>query len=332
MDFIDIYSKECEINLLKSSHYFESCYDIFIIKAKELEINKNLYNLVTESEESFILEASIQGLVDKVVKTIESIINAISFMITKIVDKITGKEYKKKIEELEKKIDEINDKVEIDNINKKKIDIHDDKKCKEELNKYIREMTKLERKLMTMRFDNMINPTMTDGKLIVECNLLIKEIDDLNDKYDKSFLEENKDIIEMASKDAIRFSKKQLDNVKVDYEAIEKGSKEVLMQFKKDADGCEIPIKLNILQKISNSIATRVRRVVNRVSSYRHRNLSAVLGIGALIAGITLISKNEKAKEKVKGMYKKGMEAINKKNEELEKQIAENMEKLSKNK
>ena len=74
MDFIDIYSKECEIKLLKSSHYFESCYDRFIIKAKELEINKNLYNLVTESEESFILEASIQGLVDKVVKTIESII------------------------------------------------------------------------------------------------------------------------------------------------------------------------------------------------------------------------------------------------------------------
>ena len=57
---------------------------------------------------------------------------------------------------------------------------------------------------------------------MVEYMEIETKMDKLNDKSDEAFLEKNEKIIKMAAKDAIRFSKKQLDNVKVDYDALEK--------------------------------------------------------------------------------------------------------------
>ena len=117
------------------------------------------------------------------------------------------------------------------------------------LDDYIKQMVSLERKLMNIKDGALLNvPGSSNNLHVIEANEILHEIDKLNQKYDSEFLSKNDKVIKLAAKDAIRFNEKQLQQVKVDYDAVEKGSKEVLAMFKKDAKGCDVPVKLNGIQ------------------------------------------------------------------------------------
>ena len=309
---------ECDIRLNKIDHVYKSFYESFNIRIQELNVNKMFSEFVTESTYDVVYEKSLSDLVSTVVKAIEQFISNIVDFIKLSKDKIvflfTDKKNKEKLDNLEKVIDE----VEIDKTVEIDTSEEDEKKM---LDEYIREMSKLERELMGLKLENKTNPLYKSNQYMVEYMEIEKKMDKLNDKFDKAFLEKNEKIIKMAAKDAIRFSKKQLDNVKVDYDALEKKSSDILKEFKKDANGCEVPVKLNMLQKMSRSIATRTRKSVQRMTSRKHGNIAAVIAITVGAVTIKHVARNPEVLKKVAEGGKKINDALDAKIQQLENDI-----------
>jgi hypothetical protein len=124
----------------------------------------------------------------------------------------------------------------------------------------------------------------------------------LEAKYDSKFISEHQQVIELASKDAIRFSEKQLKDVELDFDAIMKNSKKVLKQFKTDANGCKEPVKLNILQKMIRALATKIRQVTIATGKRHDKNLAAVLAlVGTSLAVAAYMNNFAGTKDKVNG-------------------------------
>jgi hypothetical protein len=313
MDALQIYEKECNVSLLKINNLMESVYDTFLIEAKELEMNTSIYHLISESDAEIVYEAQVSDLSKKVVNAITAIMKQIEEYIDKvkreIIENFSEKEKKEKLKVIKENIDKLD--------SKEKVEIEDDAAKRKLLDEYLRDMLKLERKLVNLKVSYKMRVIRQDGIFIIEANKITDEMNKLNAKFDEDFLNDNKDIIQMASKDAVRFSEKQLDNIRVDYNALEKGSDEILQQFKKDANGCEIPEHLNIIQRMSNSVATRVRRVAAKLTEYRHRNLGKIIALGTVALGITAYMKFPPVKNKVNNskIGKGAMKIVNDLNE-----------------
>ena len=257
-------------------------YNDYLISSSGMEI----YAL--EYTNGVYTEASLKEFGEKVAATIDKIIKAIgdffASAISSISSAFTKSNAKEKLEELEK----------ADLSKAEKVTIHSAEKEKEALNKYIQEMLKLERDVIVARGN--IYATNSDGERalsMAELDKISKKIDELNASYDKEFLDVNKDTIQLAAKDAVRFSKKALDNVKVDFEEVEKNHKKILKEFKKNAEGVDVPVKHNLIMKIINSVATRMRKVESMVVSYRKKNLFATLAISAATAIGTKVVKDK---------------------------------------
>ena len=254
--YIEYFEKEAELAMKEAYHEFLSEYasnDILMM-------------------ESVFTESS--NILDKAKDTIRKIIDAIknffSNAIKTISDIFTKKDAEKKLEELEK----------ADIPASQKVTIVSSDKDKELLNNYIKEMVKIERELMAIKGTIKGNMIIGDKDLaMLEYQKVSKKIDDLNAEYDKKFLKDNQETIELAAKDAIRFSKKQLNNIKVDFKALEDEHTKILKEFEKDADGCDVPIKHNILVKMANSLGTRMRKVEASLVKCRKINVLAALAI-----------------------------------------------------
>ena len=286
MNIFNTLDLEYDIEFAKINHVFESTYDMTMIKLKELEMNCVHSDIITESDAGYVYEGAVKNLLISAKEFIEKIIAKLKEFFTgskKEMDEEEVAKAKKMAEEIIKNPDAIKDD---------KIEVYDHENDKKELDKYIREMLKLERKVMNLKVSSKLkaNNKSDEVLILMEFQQLLREIDKLNDEYDSSLLTENDNIIKKAKVDAIRFSQKQLDKIKIDYDAVEKNSDKVLQLFKKDIDGCEIPEQLNLLQKLSNSIATRVRKYSLRISTYRHKSLSTIIALGAMAGLGTVVA------------------------------------------
>lgn len=303
------YSKEAEINLMKIEQFSESAFDQLIIKTMELGANRVVNSYITESECEIISEATISEFAKKVVTAIEKIIGTIKEYIKKMADKVKSLITKDEKDALDKVKDHVNK----NNITEK-VDMYDEEANKKMLDEYIQKMVKLERKLMICKVDSKMRDK-TSHRNFVEITIILHEMDKLEQEYDRKFLNDNADLISMAAKDAIRFNEKQLNNVKVNYDAVEKGSEQVLAVFKKDAEGCDVPEKLNVIQNMSNRIATRVRQYTLKMSTQRHHNLKTVLTLGTLsMAGkfaVDVYKYNPEVKKQVDDAAAKVMDKLN---------------------
>lgn len=310
MDELSLYIKEFDLNLLKFNHEFDTNNSLFMIESRTLDLEKDMYNVITESEYDIILESKISDIGKSIGNFIEKVIKTITDLTDKCIKSIKSIFSKNEKEEMEKLIEvaknpQTEEQKEILEEEKVEVIVNNNH---EVLNNYIKELVVLERKLLNLKVDKYnvnkkINKRIIDDEkemrknedqnspslksikkmksmetqkedILYEINKIDKKIDQLNSKYDKEFLNENKKVIEMSLKDAIRFNDKQLENVKLDFEAVEKNSKKVLKEFKKDAEGNDIPVKsINIIKKMVNCLSTRLRKVMLERTTYERHNL-----------------------------------------------------------
>lgn len=300
MENLDILSKQYELNFLKLDDIYQTQSDKVNIDIFEMTLNIGTNGIITESESDVICESIISNFAKKTVDVIGKIIQMLVDFFKQIKNKIhylfLTKEEKMQLQNVMNDPNVLN--------SKEKIEIFDDEKNKKMLNEYVKEMAKLEREVLNLQI-NMSHASAKKSSLYtIQYNKLIKKIDDINEKYDKKFLDNNDATIKLALKDAIRFTDKQLDKIKIDFDEVEKGSTEILKQFKKDANNCDVPIKLNLLQKISNSVGTRIRKHYEKsiagYSKNKHHVLKLAAKILVFIGGGIAVSKGaEKLRNRV---------------------------------
>lgn len=284
MDIFKCANYECAIQLQKLDHITESMMDSFYIQCEETRLSP----VVEESMKELLYQEAVSDLGKKVVAVIQKIIDAIREFCGKMSKAIAGRFAEQDVTE---KMELVNKAMQ-DNPKEasKKVKVNIDQRNKELLDEYIRETVKLERKLMNIKLqakDGFKFGRGKDAELVIAANEIIHEMDKLDARFDSEFLQENKDLIDMALKDAVRFSDKQMKNVKVDYRAVEQESERVLAEFKKDAQGCDVPVKYNIIQRMANGIGTRVRKFVQHMTTTRKKNLALILGTAMVALGIT---------------------------------------------
>ena len=150
----------------------------------------------------------------------------------------------------------------------------------DDLNKYIQEMVKIERELLNLKAsESLIGYQGNQTAINIEIAKIMRKAEKLQDKFDEELLDKNKKVINMALIDAIRFSDKQLENVKVDAEALKSGSKKILKEFQKDANGCDVPAKQNAIRKLGNMVGTMTRKYYNKKTSVAGTTIKTVIGI-----------------------------------------------------
>lgn len=310
MNSFDTIFMEADISDLKLNHIWESAYDSFNIHVAEIFNSP----VVEESIKEIMYAESVSDLAKKVGEAIQKIIDTIVELCSKLKKAVAEKLFSKKTE------DTLNDIKESLKQNpqaaKTQVEISDDEKRKEMLNKYIQEMAKLERRLLVLKVrdtdvSKLVNVASTGSSklnttsIAFEAAKIAQEMEKLNEQYDKGVLEANEKIIKMALGDAIRFNEKQLNNIKVDYDAIEKNAKTVLKEFKKDAEGCDVPVKYNIIQKMCNSIGYRVREELNKKTKIAHINLKTIIGAAAAFMVIKKAAKNPEIRKGVRNVAQK---------------------------
>lgn len=289
MDRFILEDKETELELLQLEDYMESEINMVIISERMMSTTTNSY--YTESEMIAVYESKLATLKTKIADAIEHVIQVISDFISKSVRSITDFFTSKKAKEAIEICDKNTDKIPSETVEMLSIE-----KDKKRLDEYIRELASLERELLAVKVDMNFGVRIkrNNAKYIITCNEILHKIDALNAKYDRDFLRENDNIIKMASKDAVRFSDKDLKKVRVDYAELEANSKKILKAFKTDANGCDVPEKLNVFSKLINSLSTRIRKVMVRMTSYKKKNISKVVIIGSAVVTALGIRKLKK--------------------------------------
>lgn len=309
-----------EIYIDNIGNELDKAYNEYVI-ANEYAYTMNVY--FKESNEDSLLATIGKGVLDiinKIAEFIENVKNA-------VLGNFHDKENEAKLKEIRKNRDKIdpNKKVKIRKGNDAEV-----------LNQYVKELLILERQLLLIKSSPEIsvgtNSVKKASNRNIEAMEILNKMKSLDEKYDKKLIEDNDDIIEMASKDAIRFSEKQLENVELDFDAILKNSKKVLKEFKTDAKGCKEPVKLNILQKMIRSLATKIRKATLLTASRHKKNLAAVLGLITLATASVAIPMAYQSnaggfKDKVTSVKNKFIPSP----EELEKRHQEALAELEKN-
>ena len=126
------------------------------------------------------------------------------------------------------------------------------------------------------------------SSIMLEYNDIKDAMDKCNAKYEK-LIEQNAEVVELALADAIRFSDKDLKDIELDMDAVKADSDKVLAKFKEDAKGVKVKEQANLLQRMTSSIETHVRKYMRDCGGYHQKNTAALLAI-AKITGITLTS------------------------------------------
>lgn len=309
MDLLCQYDMECDITLQKLNHFAESAFDSFFIESTEIN---NFNGLDDKTKEAMYSEA-VADIGKKIVETIEKIIKAIKDFIGKakdtVVNAFSNKDTSDKLDKAEAVIKADPSK------GKEKVKINDPKdeeRDRARLDKYIKEMALLERDLLLLKTRVSTDELKLDAsQASIYAQEIFEKMRRLNDRYDHDFLDENSELIEMALADAIRFSRKQLENVKVDYNAVEANSEKVLAEFKKDADGCDVPVIYNGIQKMANSIGTRVRKFISKHTAFKRKSVGIVVAAAAALGiGKAVYNYVPGAKEKVNKAADKAIKKV----------------------
>lgn len=283
MDIFDTIMLESELSLMKSNHIWLCEYGEYEVHCKEIELSPVLEEVTKEE----MLKDSNKSIVAKVVEAIQKIIDTIKDVCLRlkkaVVDKFTSKDVKDKLDKAEEALKNN------PNLTKEKVKMLSDDETKKQLDNYVREMAKLERELLNLkvetdsRYGAHGKKSVNMAQIVFQVNQISKKMDDLNKKYD-DILESHEKLVEMALEDAIRFNNKQLDNIKIDYDAVEQNASKILKEFKQDASGCDVPVKYNLIQKMANAIGTRVRKYLKKKTEYHKNNLLKILGVVGIVA------------------------------------------------
>lgn len=288
-DFLDTCYLEYEIANMKIDDMYEWRYSDLKEDQARLLLEASINDQsITDSKYISIMESKASEFGKTVVKAIKAIIKGIIDFITKIktsfINFLNTSKAKKQLTELEKSIisGEItpNQTVQIYADNKKDLD---------NLNEYIREMSKLERELRDLKLQNKLVGYKRPDVIITnafEVEKIMEKMDLLNNQFDNKLIQNNSEVIDMALDEALRYSKKSLDNIKLDYENIQEGSDKILQVFIKDTEGIEHPLKMNAIQKMAASISEKTRKTIYNRTKKTGLSIKTLLSVKtAILAG-----------------------------------------------
>lgn len=324
---LDQIAMESEYNSMRLNHFMQCNIDSFAFESANIGLDADS-GVITEHDASILYENAFTDIVDKLMAFIQKIIDNIAKFFNELKIRIFGSEKEKeKLKKLKEAAKAAQSKGIKGNAVTKKVKIYKIKRNKKALDAYIKEMSKLERRMLNLKYQAAQDSTKvsdipiigkkiaadnTTASTMIEYNELLKAIDECNRKYDR-IVKSNAEVVELALNDAIRFSDKDLDSIGLDLDEIKKGSDKVLAKFKSDAKGVKTKQQANLIQKAVQSIETRVRKNMKDGAEFQTRNSSALYtfftaaGIIALGAGIVKITGKDKdikdAIDKVGGVH-----------------------------
>lgn len=334
---LDQIAMESEYNSMRLNHFMQCNIDSFAFESANISLDADS-GVITEHDASILYENAFTDIVDKLMAFIQKIIDNIAKFFNELKIKIFGSpKEKEKLKKLKEAAKAAKSKGIKGNGVTKKVKIYKIKRNKKALDAYIQEMSKLERRMLNLKYQAAQDSTRvsdipiigkklatdnTTASTMIEYNELQKAIDECNRKYDR-IVKSNAEVVELALNDAIRYSDKDLDSIGLDLDEIKKGSDKVLAKFKSDAKGVKTKQQANLIQKAVQSIETRVRKNMKEGAEFQTRNSSALYafftaaGIVTLGVGIAkLTGKDQDIKDAIdnaggiQGIRKKASEAI----------------------
>lgn len=298
---LDILFTESECIAMENDHMMQSYIDAFHVEATELYMEAASH-IISDHETSILYENACSDLISKLSGFIQKVIDNVSLFFRNLKIKIFGsKEEKEKLAQIKAAVKSAK---KLPESARKQIKVYRTKKNKKALDAYIKEMSQLERRLMRLKVEAnndsgyglqmlpIVGAFVPDkdntSSIILEYNDIKDAMDKCNAKYEK-LIEQNAEVVNLALEDAIRFSDKELNDIELDMDAIKADSDKVLAKFKEDAKGVKVKEQANLLQRMTSSIETHVRKYMRDCGGYHQKNTAALLAI-AKITGITLTS------------------------------------------
>lgn len=298
---LDILFTESECIAMENDHMMQSYIDAFHVEATELYMEAASH-IISDHETSILYENACSNLISKLSGFIQKVIDNVSLFFRNLKIKIFGsKEEKEKLAQIKAAVKSAK---KLPESARKQIKVYRTKKNKKALDAYIKEMAQLERRLMRLKVEAnndsgyglqmlpVVGAFVPDkdntSSIILEYNDIKDAMDKCNAKYEK-LIEQNAEVVNLALEDAIRFSDKELKDIELDMDAIKADSDKVLAKFKEDAKGVKVKEQANLLQRMTSSIETHVRKYMRDCGGYHQKNTAALLAI-AKITGITLTS------------------------------------------
>lgn len=311
---LDQIAMESEYNSMRLNHFMQCNIDSFAFESANIGLDAES-GVITEHDASILYENAFTDIVDKLMAFIQKIIDNIAKFFNELKIKIFGSpKEKEKLKKLKEAAKAAKSKGIKGNAVTKKVKIFKIKRNKKALDAYIQEMSKLERRMLNLKYQAAQDSTKvsdipiigkklatdnTTASTMIEYNELLKAIDECNRKYDR-IVKSNAEVVELALNDAIRYSDKDLDSIGLDLDEIKKGSDKVLAKFKSDAKGVKTKQQANLIQKAVQSIETRVRKNMKEGAEFQTRNSSALYafftaaGIVTLGVGVAKITGKDK--------------------------------------
>ena len=298
---LDILFTESECIAMENDHMMQSYIDAFHVEATELYMEAASH-IISDHETSILYENACSDLISKLSGFIQKVIDNVSLFFRNLKIKIFGsKEEKEKLAQIKAAVKSAK---KLPESARKQIKVYRTKKNKKALDAYIKEMAQLERRLMRLKVEAnndasyglqmlpivgaFVPSKDNTSSIMLEYNDIKDAMDKCNAKYEK-LIEQNAEVVNLALEDAIRFSDKELKDIELDMDAIKADSDKVLAKFKEDAKGVKVKEQANLLQRMTSSIETHVRKYMRDCGGYHQKNTAALLAI-AKITGITLTS------------------------------------------
>lgn len=298
---LDILFTESECIAMENDHMMKSYIDAFHVEAAELYMEAASH-IISDHETSILYENACSDLVSKLSGFIQKVIDNVSLFFRNLKIKIFGsKEDKEKLAKIKAAVKSAK---KLPESARKQIKVYRTKKNKKALDAYIKEMAQLERRLMRLKVEAnndasyglqmlpivgaFVPSKDNTSSIMLEYNDIKDAMDKCNAKYEK-LIEQNAEVVNLALEDAIRFSDKELKDIELDVDAVKADSDKVLAKFKEDAKGVKVKEQANLLQRMTSSIETHVRKYMRDCGGYHQKNTAALLAI-AKITGITLTS------------------------------------------
>lgn len=299
---------ESDYNSMRLNHFMQCNIDSFAFETADIFMDADS-GVITEHDANILYENAFTDIVDKLMAFIQKIIDNIAKFFNELKIRIFGSpKEKEKLKKLKEAAKAASNKGIKGNAITKKVKVFKIKRNKKALDAYIKEMSKLERRMLSLKYQAAQDSTRvsdipvigrkiasdnTTASTVIEYNELTKAIDECNRKYDR-IVKSNAEVVELALNDAIRFSDKDLDSIGLDLDEIRKGSDRVLAKFKSDAKGVKTKQQANLIQKAVQSIETRVRKSMKEGAEYQTKNSSALFAFftaaGVITAGAGILS------------------------------------------
>lgn len=298
---LDVLFLESECISMENDHMMRSYIDAFHVEATEL-YTEAASHIISDHETSILYENACSDLISKLSGFIQKVIDNVGLFFRNLKIKIFGsKEEKEKLAQIKAAVKSAK---KLPESARKQIKVYRTKKNKKALDAYIKEMAQLERRLMRLKVEanndasyglqmlpivgSFVPDKDNTSSIMLEYNDIKDAMDKCNAKYEK-LIEQNAEVVNLALEDAIRFSDKDLKDIELDMDAVKADSDKVLAKFKEDAKGVKVKEQANLLQRMTSSIETHVRKYMRDCGGYHQKNTAALLAI-AKITGITLTS------------------------------------------